>query len=199
VNLGDQFLPDIQDVDLGPVNWFAVPASKNDGESVWDILYPNTHGTWYQVPPGHAYSATIGIANQFGEQTLTISTLDFLFVPAQKIEPPMGPAERLEHYNCYKATGQSVNRAVIVTDQFSGPDEVTVGTPTWFCAPARKNTEEAEDQLHHLTCYEAPGGTPPSPPVLITDQFGSDQELLMPAPSSVLCVPSFKLSVQPEA
>lgn len=97
VTLEDQFQP--QDVDLGAVMYFGVPASKNL-EPIYD---PEVHMTAYLIPEG-GFLAQVDISNQFGPASLIIGNPHMLLVPTQKmLGGPVAPIPFVrDHYKCYE-------------------------------------------------------------------------------------------------
>jgi hypothetical protein len=78
---------------------------------------------------------------------------------------------------------------VQIVDQF-GAQTTDLDRPIRFLVPVDKNDEGIFDPFSHLTCYQILDGDP-APPVIATNQFGS-QPLTLGDPDS-LCVPTEKL------
>jgi hypothetical protein len=74
----------------------------------------------------------------------------------------------MNHYWCYEANGPRVGVRATLEDQFSGPDNVRITTPTLLCNPAEKvhgdERFRIEDRNLHLACYEVHGKQRPSSP-----------------------------------
>lgn len=144
------------------------------------------------------------VENQFGTtQQLGVrwgSINELLAVPTQKVERNLGPPSGLDHFKCYEAFGDPINKVVILIDQFLG-ERVTVLSPQSFCNPAAKTvsgvTTPIQNHDAHLTCYGITQLTPQpfqQQQVQTLNQFGTESLVVDGARS--LCVPSRKLSVE---
>jgi hypothetical protein len=113
------------------------------------------------------------------------------------------PEERgvLDHFKCYavRPIDKFEPREVTLVDEF-GEETVTVLRPTRFCNPVVKCTGESCAELSHpeahLTCYQIQSG-PRNPQfkkrtVVVSNQFGDQQHLVVSAHGDLLCVPSLK-------
>ncbi len=196
VTITDQWIPPVA-VDIGDAAAFFVPVEKDT-----PIIDPFTHLTGYlELTPLPFVPLSVDIDNQFGPQTLIVVAPVALLVPTEKFPPGPGPLPPLprDHFQCYSASGPTVGVPKTLTDQFSGPDLVTVLGPTLFCNPASKDGSPILGPApEHLTCYAYTPFQPPVGPIPFKNQFTE------PAVASidvfdgvVLCVPSLKLSFGP--
>lgn len=85
-------------------------------------------------------------------------------------------------------------------DQFSGPDDVRVTTPTLFCNPAEKvhdgETFRIEDEDLHLACYEIHGKQKTEQFTIgVENQFETD--MFQTAAWEILCAPAEKALPSP--
>lgn len=175
---------------LGPLTHFANPVAKN-GEP---IVHDNAHLTFYRLrqreqEPGRA----VRILNQFGRQDLKLGQPLLLAVPAEKQEEGSSFPKHLDHFKCYEAAGQPIDRRVVLEDQF-GRVISAVGKPRWFCVPVEKKhdgrVEPIKNPDAHLTLYELrPAEAGRS--IRIEDQFGRRE--LKVLRSELLAVPTQKL------
>jgi hypothetical protein len=192
VTLEDQFQP--QDVDLGPVLYFGVPASKN----LEPIFDPEVHMTAYLIPEG-GFFAGVDIVNQFGPDSLIIGDPLMLLVPTQKmLGGPVAPVPLVrDHYKCYQVIEQPPPQLppVILSDQFNPDLPVDVLFAFAFCAPVDKNGEGILSPDEHLTCYQTWDPADAPPVVLMRNQFHEEHLELVPIPEKLLCVPSIKEGV----
>jgi hypothetical protein len=126
--------------------YFATPVSKNGTP----IVDPDVHLVIYWISGGY-FSETVQVANQFGNRTLNVSSLDYLAVPSEKVVPPAPP---LEHFKCYNVTGAlPLGAPVYVVDQFDEYWDILVLEAEWFCNPVQKNSESIVNEDNHLTVY----------------------------------------------
>jgi hypothetical protein len=194
VTIEDQWITPPAVVDIGDATAFLVPVEKD-----LPIVDPFTHLTaYFELTPPPFVPLSVDIDNQFGPQTLTVVAPSVLLVPTEKFPPGPGPLPPLprDHFQCYSAYGPSVSVPKTLTDQFSGPDPVTVLTPGAFCNPASKDGSPILGAApEHLTCYSI---TPPGiavGPIPIKNQFTEPAVGTLDVFEPVgLCVPSFKLA-----
>ena len=98
---------------------------------------------------------------------------------------------QVDHFQGYSTSVVSglPGPIVQIMDQF-GVQTTDLDRPIRFLVPVDKNDEGIFDPFSHLTCYQILDGDP-APPVIATNQFGS-QPLTLGDPDS-LCVPTEKL------
>ena len=133
-----------------------------------------------------------------GRQILKVFQPFILAVPTQKErhEEPQG----LDHFKCYLPRGESINRPVVLQDQFDKQQRevVKILRPVLFCNPVEKHHDDVitpiENPADHLTCYVFTPSTTKSIVVRTRNQFG--EEKLVATHSRLLCVPSQKRTVQ---
>lgn len=155
------------------------------------VTNPNTHLKIYTIAPAEtAPVRSVVVNNQFGDQKLTVRNPVVLAVPTQKL--PHGPFSGVDHFKCYVASGQPINRVVDLDDQFDLERNITVLQPVVFCNPVQKTRGTEVTRIthpdDHLVLYSLSRA-----PVVAINQFG--QETLTIAVKDLLFVPSKKLSV----
>jgi hypothetical protein len=103
----------------------------------------------------------------------------------------------VDHFQCYKVKrskggAKFTKRTVTVADQFETVT-LTLVKPVTLCAPANKNNEDPTAPSHpdHLTCYKTADGKFPSSTHVISNQFGSSDQVTL-IHRRELCVPSLK-------
>ena len=103
----------------------------------------------------------------------------------------------IDHFLCYEAEGNEVERTVSLEDQFGLELEVEVEEPELFCNPVAKNGMFPDDLINpeaHLTGYEIEDeGEEVERVVVIENQFG--QQTLTVEEPELLFVPTGKLMV----
>ncbi len=145
--LEDQF--GVVTINAGDLDFLAYPAVKN-GEPIID---PSAHQTWWLISDPHP-STTVSIANQFGQQLLTIGSGKYLVAPARVGAP--GASLPYNHYKCYSASGTPVNVALVLQGRH-GIEYVTATTPELFCTPVTKTiagiSYPPTDPGMRMVCY----------------------------------------------
>lgn len=111
----------------------------------------------------------------------------------------------LDHFKCYRTTGEPPNQTVFLRDQFDipgiAPDKTFVWVPVKFCNPVEKTTPDGvvtpiKDINAHLEMFiTAPGRIDPPRRVVVRNQFGT-QRIVTYGPQ-FLAVPSAKNSQPP--
>src|SRR6185503_17870105 len=91
-------------------------------------------------------------------------------------------APTLDHFKCYRTTGEPPNATVFLRDQFDiagvAPDMTFVWVPVKFCNPVKKTTPDGSvtpitDFNAHLEMFvTAPGRIEPPRRVTARNQFG---------------------------
>jgi len=156
VSLIDQFGATPHTVQV--MNYFANPVQKQHGALVFPINNPQLHYTWWVLDP-QPFSKDVIASNQFGDQPLHLSEIDYLLAPALKNAPAGQPLPVANHYKCYACQGNAVNVPVTLVDQFFGRSAL-VGFPRFFCTPTDKIVQETgqtfpmTDPNQHYTVYE---------------------------------------------
>lgn len=192
-SLVDQFGPQPQGIDPGPVKSFLVPANKNN-EGIVDA---DSHLTGYFLPgvPPPATIPRVIAHNQFGSQVIQLGPAEELLVPTRKLIGPAQGQPSIDHFTCYHATGHSLDRIVTVKDQFL-PAAVTrvVREPFLFCNPADKNDEGVLNVEDHLACFRTEPPGLPVGQVPVQNQFSpvGGPTILQVLEDFGLCVPSKK-------
>lgn len=162
------------------------------------IQDPDAHLKLYRVSPYDPEPARIvKVDNYVGnDQVLTVDQPEALAVPAQRV--PLPSPNGLDHFLCYRASGQRVGVRLKLRDDLHNENRVTVLEPTLFCNPATKVHDGVVHPIQwpdsHLTCY-AIKGTPFSGSATVVDQFGTEDLDLVRA--GLLCVPTFLQGVGP--
>jgi uncharacterized repeat protein (TIGR02543 family) len=187
VNLTDQFGGN-PTVTVRPPAYFASPVQITYKGEVTEIVNPEEHALIYSII-GESYETQLQVDNQFGSQTLDVSGPVYVFVPSQKIAPPVPP---LDHFKCYDATNAAPLEFTIVDleDQFVFMPGWPVTRAEWFCNPVMKNFESIVNSDNHLTIYSIVSFDEVWH-VEIVNQFGL-QNLTVSGPVA-LAVPTWKL------
>jgi hypothetical protein len=186
VNLTDQFGSNPAITMLQPV-YFAIPVQITHKGEVTEIVNPEEHAVIYWIN-GESYETQLQVDNQFGPQTLDVSDPRYIFVPSQKIVPPV-PA--LDHFKCYEVVNATSVPFILMNleDEFVYLPWWAVETAEWFCNPVMKNSEPIVNPDNHLTVYNI--GLNMLWDVEIVNQFGP-QNLTVSGPVA-LAVPTWKL------
>jgi hypothetical protein len=156
---------------------------------VTEIVNPEEHAVIYSID-GESFETQLQVDNQFGPQTLDVSGPAYIFVPSQKIAPPVPP---LDYFKCYDVVTATDPYGIIVDldDQFVSLYAWMVLTRAeWFCNPVTKNSESIVNPDNHLTIYSI-HSYGMSWHVEIVNQFGT-QNLTVSGPVA-LAVPTWKL------
>jgi hypothetical protein len=178
---------------------FCNPAQKTLPTGVvTPIVNVNHHLTLFTINTQPIVMRQVIIKNQFGQQTLTTADARILAVPTGKAlppSPPPAPSTDLDHYKCYNASGNAVNRTVNLKDQFLS-ENTTVLRPVLFCNPVKKShgtiTVGILNPDVHLTCYATSTSQFSGTSINIRNQFVTLSGLPVRQPD-LLCVPSLKL------
>ncbi|HEV8611739.1 MAG TPA: hypothetical protein VGS98_16915 [Thermoanaerobaculia bacterium] len=202
ITLDDQFTSEPQSTLVGEPVMFCPPTEKTKQGVTFPIEDEEEHYALYPAP-GPAVPRTVLVTDQFGADVpWQITTPKYVMVPTAKTigEQTFDDRANMNHYWCYEASGPRVGARVTLDDQFSGPDNVRVTTPTLFCTPAEKvhNSQTfpilAEDL--HLACYEIHGKQKTQQFTLTAEnQFERDQ--WQTGPWEILCAPAEKALPSP--
>ncbi len=191
VNLTDQFGGNATVTILPPV-YFASPVQITYKGEVTEIVNLEAHPLIYPIN-GESYERQLQVDNQFGPQTLDVSGPAFIFVPSEKIVPPVPP---LDYFKCYEVVNATpIGEEILeVRDQFCYLPWWLVESAKWFCNPVTmvhdQNVTSIVNSNNHLAIYSlySPGW---SWHVEIVNQFGP-QNLTVSGPVA-LAVPTWKL------
>jgi len=205
VNLKDQFIPNGEDVTVNGPYLFANPVQKTvvDSGDVTKIEEQDPHGhlVFYSID-GESIEKRIQIANQFGNQTLDLSSPELLAVPSEK----KSWEQPLDHFKTYWATWAeepppTFPANVLLEDQFitewlGEPLNATVLEPILFANPVNKWHGDfltlVSNWNDHYTFYNiACEEMTPTWEVTVGNQFGESQQLLAQGPI-MLAVPTKK-------
>jgi hypothetical protein len=209
------------------MSYFCNPAKKTVISSVViptvPIAHPEAHLAMYRITPqSTVIPRSVPINNQFGPQILVTGEVEFLAVPSGKapISANGGPVTLpaipepgvLDHFTCYSASGASINRRVLLNDQFftTSAEAAVVLTPRLFCNPVSKTvppqtgcpvgqfcatvTTPIAHPTAHMACYLMSTTTPFAGVVAYNNQFVLPSTLptVNLTNPSLLCVPSSK-------
>lgn len=193
VKLADNF--NTETVTLSELGGLGHPVDKNrEG-----IIAPNAYLSVYVFKPKTVHGGKIKFKDQFGIQTWKLGHADFLLVPTEKIKTgSKPPPATLDHYKCYEASGNRLDKKVSLRDEYDGKTAktVTVEQPCFWCNPATKThgtkTFKINNPKQYLACYLIKPQTRFSPPKLerTKDQFGTHKMVVMFP--NLLCVPATK-------
>jgi hypothetical protein len=197
ITLEDQFTTAPETVSVGEPVMFCPPTEKTHGDEVFSIEDEEEHYTLYTAP-AEAEPRNVFVTDQFGtEAPWRVTTPKYIMVPTAKTIGGQTFDDRtdMNHYWCYEANGPRVGARVTLDDQFNGPDNVRVTTPTLLCNPAEKvhdgETFRIEDRDLHLACYEIHGKQATEQfTFTVENQFETDQ--YQSGPWEILCAPAEK-------
>jgi hypothetical protein len=202
VTLDDQFTTAPESVTVGEPVMVCAPTAKTHGEQVFPIEDEELHYTLYDAP-SVASPRNVLVTDQFGANApWQVTTPKYLLVPTAKTigDQTFDDRRNQNHYWCYEANGPRIGERVTLADQFSGPDNVRVTTPTLLCNPVEKvhngQTFPIEDEELHLACYEIHGKQKTEQFTLTAEnQFENDQ--FQTAAWEILCAPAEKTLPSP--
>jgi len=190
----DQFMKDT--LRFVGLDYLSNPAQKIVGSDTFNITDTTEHLNWYRVF-GRNFTRKVLYKNQFESLSVTIDSVKYLLVPAQKL--PHNRPDSLDHYKAYRIKNpQLLSKAVILNDQFDQlPEQVTSFLPLYFLTPAEKVRVPAEprfDTLTHYVAYLINPQTGYSGTARQTiDQFTLTQWNMLPLNSELLLVPTKKI------
>lgn len=192
VSLQDQFTTGLVPATVGAPDQFCNPVKKKHGDTVYKIKDPNAHLIMYNIGKPTQLLHTVQVQNQFGTRILKVyAPATQLAVPTMLVGTP-APAS-LDHFKCYKVTGDPANATVSLKDFLNSAPNVVVGKPVLLCNPTIKvHNDKQYDIQHpkaHLVCYKLKplqyAGV-----VNTIDQFRA--EALPISNPGMLCAPSLK-------
>ena len=197
ITLDDQFTTGPETVTVGEPVMVCAPAGKTIGGEEFPIEDEQEHYVLYNAP-GVAEPRAVLVTDQFGAGvTWRVTTPKYILVPSAKTidGQTFDDRDNMNHYWCYEANGPRVGVRATLEDQFSGPDNVRVTTPTLLCNPAEKvhagETFRIEDEDLHLACYEIHGKQKTEQfTIRVENQFEVD--VFQTGPWEILCAPAEK-------
>jgi hypothetical protein len=197
ITLDDQFTDGPESVRVGEPVMVCAPAAKTVGGVVFPIEDEEEHYVLYNAP-GVASPRNVLVTDQFGTGvTWRVTTPKYILVPTAKTigGETFDDRDDMNHYWCYEANGPRVGVRATLEDQFSGPDNVRVTTPTLLCNPAEKEhageTFPIEDEELHLACYEIHGKQKTQQFMIgVENQF--EEDVYQTGPWEILCAPGEK-------
>jgi hypothetical protein len=197
VTLEDQFTTEPVPVMVGEPVMICPPTAKTVGEETFPIEDEEEHYVLYTAP-AEAEPRNVFVTNQFGEDvSWRLTTPKYVMVPTAKTvgEETFDDRDNMNHYWCYEGNGPRVGVRATLDDQFNGPDNVRITTPTLFCNPAEKVhggvTFPIEDEELHLACYEIHGKQKTEQFMVgVENQF--EEDTFQTGPWEILCAPSEK-------
>ena len=197
ITLEDQFTPAPVGVLVGAPVMICAPTEKTVGGEVFPIEDEEEHYVLYTAP-APAAPRNVFVTNQFAtEAPWQVTTPKYVMVPTAKTVGGVvfDDVDNMNHYWCYEANGPRVGVRATLEDQFSGPDNVRVTTPTLLCNPAEKVHDgerfRIEDEDLHLGCYEIHGKQKTEQHTVgVENQFETD--IFQTGPWEILCAPSEK-------
>jgi hypothetical protein len=198
VTLEDQFNEGTPDtVTVGEPVYICAPTAKTVSGTTFDIENEDQHYALYTAP-ADANPRTILVTDQFRtEAAWRVTTPKYIMVPTAKTIGGVAfdDVEDSQHYWCYEANGPRVGVRATLEDQFSGPDNVRITTPTLFCNPAEKvsddGTFEIEDEDLHYACYEI-HGKQKTQQFTIGAENQFEEDTWQTGPWEIICAPAEK-------
>jgi hypothetical protein len=187
---------------VGEPVMICTPTAKTVGTEVFPIEDEQEHYTLYTAP-GVASPSDVLVTDQFDTDALwQVTTPKYVLVPTAKTigGETFDDRANLNHYWCYEANGPRVGVRATLDDQFNGPDDVRITTPTLLCNPAEKvhGTQrfQIEDRNLHLACYEIHGKQKTEPVTFgAENQFETDEFKI--TAWEILCAPAEKTLPSP--
>ncbi len=143
------------DTRVGSIRYLGIPAQTNREA----VVHANRLQIWRQIIDDEQHERRVRYRDQFGEHEITISSGEWLLVPA--FGSVADGAETKEasgqHYKAYRVTqGSSIHHNVVVTDAL-GQESVALGSPEYFCVPVEKEHGRSNariiDEANHLIVY----------------------------------------------
>lgn len=157
-----------------------------------------------------------GVRYMQGKRTaisiVVTSIFSLLFIGAVHAQEPQGFIPGADDYLCYKTTGENVNAAVRLSDQFDGLGEIESNGPgeprvrrirdtQWHCNPVRKKILAGPNagfvqpinhpQIHYV-CHNIDPNDVKSPQVTVDVHHEFGDEVINVAEEAFLCSPAFK-------
>ena len=197
ITLEDQFTTAPVPVMVGAPVMICPPTEKTVAGVTFPIEDEEEHYTLYTAP-APAVPRDILVTDQFAtDAPWEVTTPKYVMVPTAKTFGGVTFDDRddMNHYWCYEANGPRVGVRATLEDQFNGPNDIRVTTPTLFCNPAEKvhdgETFRIEDDDLHLACYEIHGKQKTQQfTVGVENQFEID--VFQTGPWEILCAPAEK-------
>jgi hypothetical protein len=147
------------------------------GAAIGQTLPLENHYKVYMTPP-LTVARPVSLVDQFGAMNVNAFVLDKWANPTQKIHngvtwPMVDPDAHQTWWRLPDAPPQP-SRTVIGIDQF-GYGPVKLGNAIYLLNPALKNVlpPAAPPYRNHYLCYEVIGSVPLLKPVILIDQFGT--------------------------
>jgi hypothetical protein len=207
--LKDQFHENEFEKVIDKLKWIANPTRKNG--RIRDLLPPIAHLTGYSIRKpekgeDEQPTRTVTFMNQLRDKPVTweIKEIEYLLLPAWKLADkdkdkdfPKELPKTIDHYLCYAAEGEPVEKETTLQDQFdtiAGREEtVTKLTPRFFGVPAQKNGSQFVHRDAHLAIYEIePAKGIEAIQISTDDQFKTWRNMTITKPQ-YLAVPTDKL------
>jgi hypothetical protein len=144
---------------------------------------------------GPSVNAPVALQDQFDVliglvEQATVTKPSFFCNPVRKIRGGVVTEIRNinNHLKWYKIdTPQVPTHKVLVTNQFTTGQTLTVGQPQWIAVPTQKDALPPPSNLDHFKCYTVKGGSI-NQVVTLEDQFESDKNFVVLKPLR-LCNP----------
>jgi hypothetical protein len=197
VDLEDQFDHYWDAEVLGPM-FFCNPVKKNTEP----IVHEDNHLTVYDINVLEQMWEVV-VDNQFGnDQWLLLQGPVALATPTQKHFPgDHGMPMYIDHYLLYDVLDSGSYPATVnLEDQFGIASDVSVTTPEYFACPCYKGHLDdlaPWNRDEHLLFYNIDSTNYFSDPVVVSNQFQQEMELLLENAPQLLAVPSEKVSYEP--
>ena len=206
ITLDDQFTEGPVSTLVGEPVMICPPTEKKIGEEVVGPIEDEEEHYALYPAEGPALPQTVWVTNQFGAGVpWQITNPKYVMVPTAKLTVNGVPVNfddrrNMNHYRCYAASGPRAGARVTLDDQFNGPDDVRVTTPTLFCAPAEKVSTQGRFPILfpdlHFACYEIRGKQKTQQFTIgVANQF--EEDTWQTGPWVILCAPSEKSLTAP--
>jgi hypothetical protein len=147
-------------------------------------VVPAQHYVAYELNQPERFFENVTLVDRYGTHSgVGVEEAEFLLVPAEKRRTGRAPEPILDpnaHLVCHGISVASFpERTATVSNQFTPNSTLTLGRPTWLCAPASKaltgTAGPPPSGLNHYLCYDVRTETPifPSETLTTQDQFGT--------------------------
>ena len=145
------------------------------------LPYENHYKVYHATPL--TIVKPVSLNDQFGAFTVTDLVLDRFANPAEKIHPETGQVfpivDPIRHHTWWRISAPQPVRTVLAIDQF-GANLWTLGDAAYLINPALKNVPAGAPPVgNHYVCYEVLGGPDVLRPVILVDQFGTCNVIVM--------------------
>jgi hypothetical protein len=152
----------------------------------------NHYKTWW-IEPQSIPPTTVFVKDQFMEDSLTLTGLEYLSNPVEKVvqNETFNIVSPNDHLTWYRAVGRDTLIRVGYVNQF---DSVTydIGPVEWLLVPTQKEPHDPPVGLDHYKCYRIIDPQPYDINFTLQDQFDPIPEEIMSISPMYFCTPCQK-------